>query len=212
MSETYNPYSSEISQAENQYGVPSGLLYSVLGQESSFDPTAYNASSGSYGLAQVLPSTAADPGYGIAPFDPSNPQASISFGAQYLAALKQKYGSWTQAVHNYGTVPSSGNLTQGQQNVLNVAMTADKSQGNNIPNESWFQWLMNGFDPVALGESAAGKVEGTVTKTVSSFMLRVIVAGLGLMFITMGLGVIAFSDVTKHAKKIVTTAASVVGE
>lgn len=93
----YN-YSNNIGQ---QYGLPSGLLPSVLQNESGFNARAYNPTTGATGIAQFLPSTAANPGYGIAPFDPTNPYASTKSAAQLLNALFNKLGSWTSAISSY---------------------------------------------------------------------------------------------------------------
>lgn len=85
-----------------QYGVPSDLFRSVIGAESSWNPYAYNLASGAAGLAQVLPSTAADPGYGVAPVtNPYDPRQALRFAASYLAALRQRFGSWTAALQRY---------------------------------------------------------------------------------------------------------------
>lgn len=93
-------YDDAVSYAQT-YGVPSQLFTDVIQQESGFDPNAYNPASGATGIAQFLPSTAANPGYGIAPVDPSNPQSSLSGAAQYLSALYNKLGSWTGALSAY---------------------------------------------------------------------------------------------------------------
>ena len=39
-----------------------------------------------------MPSTARDPGFGLTPADPSDPQAMDRLGAQYRAAMQQRYG------------------------------------------------------------------------------------------------------------------------
>lgn len=130
-------YQSQVDAAETQNGIPSGLLADVLGQESGWNPNAINASSGATGLAQVLPSTAANPGYGVTPLsNPYDSSSSISFAGQYLRALFQKTGSWQGAVQAYGTVPSSGGLTAGQQSVLAAAQAADAGQGTDTSGAS----------------------------------------------------------------------------
>jgi len=98
MSGAWSSYADSIGTS---YGLPSGLLPSVLQNESNFDPQAYNPATGATGIAQFLPSTAANPGYGIAPFDPTNPYASMRGAAQYLSALNSQLGSWTAALNQY---------------------------------------------------------------------------------------------------------------
>jgi hypothetical protein len=121
-----SPYDSAIAQAEAANGIPTGLLHTVIGAESNYNPAAFNPASGAAGIGQFLPSTAADPGYGIAPFNPADPFASISAAGQYLKAMFAKTGSWAGAVQAYGTTTSMPQ-TQGQQAVWTAANAADNS-------------------------------------------------------------------------------------
>ncbi len=43
------------------------MLFNLLKTESNFNPKAVNKASGAQGLAQVMPDTAADPGYDVTP-------------------------------------------------------------------------------------------------------------------------------------------------
>jgi soluble lytic murein transglycosylase len=52
------PFSSAVVGLESRYGLPSGLLYSVMRAESAFRPDARSAA-GALGLMQLIPSTAA---------------------------------------------------------------------------------------------------------------------------------------------------------
>lgn len=122
-------YAAQIAQAASQYGVPDDLLYDQIAAESNFNPNAVNPSSGATGIAQILPTTAANPGYGIASVDPNDPAASINFAAQYDAALYNQTGSWTSALESYGTLPSSGgSMNTAQTNLFNAAQQADGGQ------------------------------------------------------------------------------------
>lgn len=107
-----SPYYSVAVAAANTYGVPANLFTWQIGQESGFNPNAFNSTSGATGIAQFLPSTAADPGYGVTPFDPTDPNASLYAAAQYDAALYQKTGSWDAALQAYsgGSYGAPGNL------------------------------------------------------------------------------------------------------
>ena len=113
-----NPYASTITSAANQYGVPANLLYGLIGQESSFNPYAQNGNAS--GIAQFMPGTAQQ--YGV---DVYNPTSSIYGAANYLSDLYNKTGSWVSAVTGYGTIPSSGTMTAGQQSVYQTALAAD---------------------------------------------------------------------------------------
>ena len=76
-----------IDQAAINNGLQPDYFRGLLKRESSFDPNAVNDRTGAMGLGQVLPSTAANPGYGIAPLtNPYDPTANINFSAAYLAA------------------------------------------------------------------------------------------------------------------------------
>lgn len=83
-------------------GVDPDLFERLIEAESGFNPAAVNASSGATGIAQIMPATAAQPGYGVAPVDPTDPADSLRFGAQYLRAmLDQTGGDYRQAVSAY---------------------------------------------------------------------------------------------------------------
>lgn len=115
----------------NQYGVPTQLFQDVITAESGFNPNAYNPASGATGIAQFLPSTAANAGYGIAPFDPTNASASLSGAAQYLAALKQRFGSWTGALNAYSGNTGGGSPYPGNSSISNdlAALEGPGGQG-----------------------------------------------------------------------------------
>lgn len=59
--------------------------------ESGGNPNAVSPA-GAVGPMQVLPSTAASPGFGQPPFDPNSPDANRKGGAGYLGAMVQRYG------------------------------------------------------------------------------------------------------------------------
>jgi hypothetical protein len=118
----YQSYAAEEAAA---YGVPQSLFSDVLQAESSFNPNAYNPQSGATGIAQFLPSTAANAGYGIAPFNPSDPFASIKAAAQYLAGLfasPNNPNGWTGALAAYSGQGFSGTPYPG-----NAAIAGDLS-------------------------------------------------------------------------------------
>lgn len=88
------PYGPIIAAAAQRNNLPPELLHAGIRQESNFNPNAVGKS-GERGLMQVMPSTAAQPGYGVRPVDPSklmDVTTNINFGADYLAARGRAAG------------------------------------------------------------------------------------------------------------------------
>src|SRR5262245_13220670 len=107
-------YAEWIKKYAAAHGVPEGALTELIYSESSFDPNAQGAPitlpDGSVvyakGLAQAIPSTAAQ--YHL---DPTDPEASINFAAQYLSdLLKQQGGDPRKALAAYKGAKSEGNI------------------------------------------------------------------------------------------------------
>jgi soluble lytic murein transglycosylase-like protein len=74
--------------AAKRTGIPVDVLIAQGKQESGFNPSAVG-SAGEIGLHQIKPSTAANPGYGVAAIDPktlSDPATNINFAADYMRA------------------------------------------------------------------------------------------------------------------------------
>tara|TARA_R110000851_G_scaffold157194_4_gene299994 strand:+ start:109 stop:2055 length:1947 start_codon:yes stop_codon:yes gene_type:complete len=70
------------------------LVDRVIQQESDGDPLAVNPYSKAAGLMQIMQATAADPGFGVTPLaweDRFDPELNRAFGAEYLAALMERY-------------------------------------------------------------------------------------------------------------------------
>ncbi len=87
-------FENAFASASAATGVPVAVLKAMARQESGLNPNAIGKS-GELGLIQVKPSTAQDPGYGIAGIDPktlTDPSANVMFGAQYLAARAKAAG------------------------------------------------------------------------------------------------------------------------
>ena len=85
------PYFDEASKMT---GIPASVLMAKVQQESRFNPNAIGKA-GEVGLAQIMPSTARDPGFGMQGVDPQSlrdPRTNILFGAQYLAARGKAAG------------------------------------------------------------------------------------------------------------------------
>jgi hypothetical protein len=88
------PFEDEIRAASIATGIPESLLRAKIQRESNFNPNAIGGV-GEIGLAQVRPTTAANPGYGVTPMNPDDlrdPAKNAMFGAQYLAARGKAAG------------------------------------------------------------------------------------------------------------------------
>ncbi len=101
-----NPYATETAQAERANGIPPNLLGKLLRLESdNFAPDVIAGQrlsrTGAVGIAQILPSTAAKPGYGVPPVNPRDPRASILFAARYLRAMYDRLHNWSMALAAY---------------------------------------------------------------------------------------------------------------
>ena len=106
-------YQPLIQQAAEKYGLDPALLTSVIKQESAFDPRAVSPA-GAGGLMQIMPGTAASPGFGMsgisdaARFDPAT---AIDFGAQYLAnIIRQNGGDVRKGLAGYNAGPARAGL------------------------------------------------------------------------------------------------------
>lgn len=93
-------YLPTIRAAESRYGIPDGMLYRLLYQESRFRPDIISgrtvSSVGALGIAQFMPATAAE-----RRVDPLEPHGAIVGAASYLASLKASLGDWRSAVAAY---------------------------------------------------------------------------------------------------------------
>lgn len=84
-----------VERAAAEHNVPVPLLAAMLARESGFDPNAVGRS-GEIGIAQVLPSTARDPGFGVPPISPEelrDPARAIPWAARYAAARARAIGA-----------------------------------------------------------------------------------------------------------------------
>ncbi len=76
----------------------SDLVNAVITQESGGDPNALSPK-GAIGLMQIMPATATDPGFGIAPIPVdklTNAAANKKFGTDYLSAMLNRYNGDTR--------------------------------------------------------------------------------------------------------------------
>src|SRR3990167_8986143 len=86
--------------------VPQGLLAAMVKQESGGNPLAVSPK-GARGLLQTMPGTEGDPGFGVAPLDPSKDptQERYRLGQDYMGAMLKRYGGNVEhalAAYNWG--------------------------------------------------------------------------------------------------------------
>lgn len=94
------PYLDKIAEVEKLHDMPNNLIAAMAMQESGFNPKA-KSSAGALGLMQIVPKY--HPGVNT-----NDPDMSIEYGAEYLAKLKARFGSWELALAAYNWGP--GNL------------------------------------------------------------------------------------------------------
>lgn len=100
--------SSTIKSASKKFGVSESILNSLLKAESNFNPNAVSPK-GAKGIAQFIPSTAAQ--YGV---DVNNPQSSIYGAAHYLSDLLKMFGGdYQKALAGYNS--GQGNVMKAIQ-------------------------------------------------------------------------------------------------
>jgi hypothetical protein len=82
------------------------LVEALIQQESGGNPNALNRRTGAMGLMQVMPATAANPGFGIRPLtNPWDASENRRFGTDYLTAMLKRYGGDRDAAlaaYNWG--------------------------------------------------------------------------------------------------------------
>ena len=79
-----------MAAAAQRAGLPidkfTQLVASLIHQESRGNPDAISPK-GASGLAQIMPRTGGDPGFGVKPLNPDDPNDNMRLGVEYLAAM-----------------------------------------------------------------------------------------------------------------------------
>jgi len=86
-------YAQKAREAARRYGVPEQLFVAQIQWESGFNPTA-RGKDGEVGIAQIMPLWRRE-------VDPTNPEQSLDWAAQHMAALYKNLGSWELALAGY---------------------------------------------------------------------------------------------------------------
>lgn len=93
-----------LAAAEQQYGLPSGLLSRIAYEESHFITAIINgtepSSAGALGMMQLMPQYFNSVNVPV-PFTDSDTLAQINQAAQLLQSLYSQFGNWTNAIAAY---------------------------------------------------------------------------------------------------------------
>jgi len=103
-------YTELVASLAEKYGIPNELAQRWVMKESGFDESAVNSRTGATGLTQIMPATAAEPGYGVAPLSAEllmDPAANVDLGMRYLRAMYDKFGNWPDAFRAYNAGPGN---------------------------------------------------------------------------------------------------------
>ena len=157
------PYQADVYADAAANGISPDVLGQYLENESGFNATAQNPASSAYGIGQILSSTAADPGYGIAPVNPADPNASISFIAQYIA---QRGISGTSGTYDQTQLLSAAGISS--------PMSSDGTVG-----------AATGTTAAASGQPATAASSGSWG--LAQYFEAAIVVILGFVFVAVGL-------------------------
>lgn len=102
-------WAPHVEAGARDHGVPLALARELLGLESGGNASAVSPA-GAVGPAQIMPATAANPGFGLPPLPRealTDPARAIPWGMRYLAALREKYGGdWRLALAAYNAGPA----------------------------------------------------------------------------------------------------------
>ncbi len=92
----------------SQYGVDSSVIFSVMYQESKFNPNAVSGS-GAIGLMQIIPRYSQDRMNRLGVTDLYDARSNMLVGIDLLAEYYHTYGSWAAALtqYRYGTTNAS---------------------------------------------------------------------------------------------------------
>lgn len=127
-----DPYEPLITATEQSWGIPQGLLYRLLYQESHFRPDIINGGpnyAGAIGIAQIVPRWHPD----ITVAQIKDPSTAIPYAGKFLAQLfkaSQKFypgGSWKMALAAYNW---------GAGNVVNAIQQYGADWDQHLPAET----------------------------------------------------------------------------
>ncbi|MDQ2066747.1 lytic transglycosylase domain-containing protein [Xinfangfangia sp. CPCC 101601] len=112
-------YRQTAAQMAQKYGIDPNLFAALITQESGWRPNV-TSPKGAYGLTQVMPDTARDPGFGITPLtNVEDPTDQLRFGAEYLSTMLNRYnGDVPRALAAYNWGAGNADKWSGDPNSL----------------------------------------------------------------------------------------------
>jgi soluble lytic murein transglycosylase len=155
------PFASGVHALEEEHGLPRGLVYAVMRQESAFDPFIVSPAS-AVGLMQLMPATAKQAAIELSlPYDEAHltqPDVNLRLGAFYIAKLLRMFqGSVVLAAAAYNAGPKAVSrwIEAGADNDLDLWVARipfDETRtyvARVTQNLSRYQWLEGGDVAVA---------------------------------------------------------------
>lgn len=113
-------YRGQAARIARAYGLDPEIFIRQMETESGFNPQAVSPA-GAGGIAQIMPATARQPGFGITPIsdqDRFDPETSMNFGAQYMRAMLDRYdGDYARALAAYNAGPGRVDRAGGVPNI-----------------------------------------------------------------------------------------------
>jgi hypothetical protein len=174
-----------VEHYERRFGLPPGMLGALVGAESGGNPNAVSPK-GAQGLAQVMPATAKDPGYGVQPMRDNSRAENVRFGAEYLSAMLNEfkdpklalaaYNAGPGAVKEHGGVPpfpetqSYVSKIMGSLNPIGTAQAEEVQQPERRQPIDLFK--ARGIDPGKLQQAQAAAADPTEGMSATESALR----------------------------------------
>lgn len=114
------PFKKQVDLACGKYGVENNFVWSIMRQESAFQPNA-TSWAGASGLMQLMPGTAKDEAkrIGLKQYDIYSVEDNVNMGTAHLARLNKAFErkDWIMAAYNAGPGNARKWLADGKQNL-----------------------------------------------------------------------------------------------
>ena len=187
-----NSRQSAIATGHPENALTPQEIAQQIGIESGFKSDAVNSTSGATGIAQILPSTAAQPGYGISAVNPNDPHAAIQFAGAYDGAVGVT--GYSHGGYSVNDLSPANGATKGAQSGNGDFLSED--QKKQITDNQGSDYTVKGKDVTAIKPSG---LSGIVAASEEVFT-RLVVVGVGLLLIFGG--VIMFRPVQSAIKTV----------